>query len=179
MDMPELCLLNVISIPRDGTVQTDELTAWLTGTPLPEAGCASPAFTPANYALHDPIELPTRTGQPPTPVVEIDLVPGIAKADHPVDVQIGSYTSIAQGRIKVVNPQGHDVNITGGILAAMYDVQDGRASGPGTVKIGYEAAEIQRKMEIVSSTDDGRATSTAIVQINQTGAWAVNSWRLD
>ena len=67
--------------------------------------------------------------------------------------------------------------VIGIALTAMYDVQGGRASGPGTVRVGYEAAEIQRKMEIVSSTDDGRTTST--VQINQTGAWAVNSWRID
>ena len=112
-------------------------------------------------------------------MVEIDLVPGITKASAPVEVSIDSYVSIAQGRLKVVNPQAHDVDIVGGVLAAMYDVQDGRASGPGTVRVGYEAAEIQRKMEIVSSTDDGRTTSTAIVQINQTGAWAVNFWRID
>jgi hypothetical protein len=184
IDMPETCIdiLGVLSLgdPPNGTVEPDELIAWLKGPALTEADCASPAFANSAYAAHVAhAEPPTRDGQPPTPVVEIDLVPGIAKADNPVEVNIGSYMSIAQGRIKVDNPQGHDVNITGGIMAAMYDITDSRNTGPGTVKIGYEAAEIQRKMEIVSTTHDGRTTSTAIVQINQTGAWAVNSWRLD
>ena len=70
-------------------------------------------------------------------------------------------------------------------MAAMFDIQDGRtqhfgngAVVPGTVKIGYEAAAIQRKLEIVSTLAAGRESSTAIVQINQNGAYAINSWEV-
>ena len=177
--MPEACLANLIGIltPPNGSVEAAELVAWLRNQPLPNrASCASPTFTPANYPVHVAHPVPSRDGQPPTPVVEIDLDPTISKAAHPVEVTIPSYVSLAQGRIKVVNTQAHDVEIVGGVMAAMFDVVDARAAGPGTVKIGYEATAIQRKMQIVSTA--GGTTSTAVVQINQNGAWAVNSWRV-
>lgn len=179
IDMPQACLANLVGIltPPNGTVEANELVAWLRNQPIPNrASCASPAFSPANYPVHTAAVLPSRDGQPPTPVIEIDLEPGITRAANPVEVKIPSYVSMAQGRLKVVNTEGHDVNIVGGVLAAMFDVVDARAAGPGTVKIGYEATAIQRKMQIVSTA--GGTVSTAVVQINQNGAWAVNSWRV-
>lgn len=194
-------------VPRDNNVSAAELTAWLTNAPLPTATCASPAFSGAQAMLgllnanelidhdsnpatppvprHSAHVVPRRDGQPPTPVVDVELVDDTAGTMPPVKVSVPSYVSLAQGRIKVVNPEAHEVNIVGGVMAAMFDIQDGRvehfdngAVVPGTVKIGYEAAAIQRKLEIVSTISAGRESSTAIVQVNQNGAYAINSWEV-
>jgi hypothetical protein len=37
---------------------------------------------------------------------------------------------------------------------------------------------VQRKFRIVSTTDAGNETSTAVVQVNQNGAYAINSWEV-
>jgi hypothetical protein len=194
-------------VPGDTVVDPSELAAWLTDAPLPTAACATPAFTSAlvQPGVSDAAELwdhdgdgstapvprhtehvvPPRDGQPPTPIVEVDLYDDPSGAMPPVVVWIPSYVSLAQGRIKVVNPEAHDVDIVGGVMASMFDVQDGRVQFfgngtvvPGTVKIGYEAAAIQRKLEIVSTIPGGRETSRAIVQVNQNGAYAINSWEV-
>ncbi len=49
-----------------------------------------------------------------------------------------------------------------------------------TVPIGLVNPIIQRTFKIVSTTRPARprVTSTAIVQINQNGAYAVNSWEV-
>ena len=106
----------------------------------------------------------------PTPVVDVDL-PSTAA----VVVDISGYVSIPQGRMRVVNPNAHPVDITGGVIAAQYDVVDARDTGPDTVKIGFVSAVVQRKFRI-TSTLAGIATSVAIVQVNQNGAYAINSW---
>lgn len=203
-DMPEECLLLVPVVPPDGVITDAELSAWLTDTPLPTEECAL-LWAPAPYIdatelydhdgdagtpevpRHAAHVVPPRDGQPPIPVVEIRLDDSISPASAPVVVDIGSYVSLAQGRIKVVNRQGHDVSLTGGVMAAMFDVDDNRRFADpddptkvvaGSVPIGYLAAVIQNKIEIISTSSSGRVTSTAIVQINKNGAYAVNSWRV-
>ncbi len=68
------------------------------------------------------------------------------------------------------------MKVSGGVLAAQFDVADARAAGPQTVDIGFKETVVQRKFRIVSTTDAGHETSTAIVQVNQNGAYAINSW---
>lgn len=212
VDMPVQCDNPATSpaneyVVADNAVSNGELTAWLTSAPLPTASCASPTFSGAlalsgiraaaelwdhdgnattpTVPRHTDHVAPPRDGQPPIPVVDVALVDDPAGTMPAVTVSIPSYVSLAQGRIKVVNPEGLDVDIVGGVMAAMFDIQDGRTQYfgnglkvPATVKIGYEAAAIQRKLEIVSSTPEGREKSTAIVQINQNGAYAINSWEV-
>ena len=55
---------------------------------------------------------------------------------------------------------------------------DGPPAGPGTVDIGFLETVVQRKFRIVSTTDAGHETSTAVVQVNQNGAFAINSWEV-
>ena len=123
-------------------------------------------------ALGDPPEVPPTVSDPfaPTAVIDVDL-PSTAS----VFVDIPGYVSIPQGRIHIDNPNGHAVDITGGVLAAQFDVADGRDTGPSTVDVGFVAAVVQRKFRI-TSTMGGIATSVAIVQVNQNGAYAINSW---
>lgn len=109
----------------------------------------------------------------PTPVVELSLPETAA-----TNVRIPGYVAVPQGRFFVDNPNGHPVVVAGGVLAAQFDVTDARASGPNSVDIGFLETVVQRKFRIVSSTDAGRETSTAVVQVNQNGAYAINSWEV-
>ena len=67
--------------------------------------------------------------------------------------------------------------MTGGVLAAQFDITDSRASGLQTVPIGFVEAVVQRVFRI-ESRGSGRETSIAIVQVNQNGAYAVNAWEV-
>ena len=63
--------------------------------------------------------------------------------------------------------------------AAAFRVNDNRAvDGQLTVPIGLVNPVVQRTFRITSTTTSGSptVTSTAIVQINQNGAYAINSW---
>jgi hypothetical protein len=77
----------------------------------------------------------------------------------------------------VNNPSGLDVRMTGGVLAAQFDVTDARATGLQTVPIGFVEAVVQRVFRI-ESRSSGRESSIAIVQVNQNGAYAVNTWEV-
>ena len=69
--------------------------------------------------------------------------------------------------------------LTGGIVAAAFRVNDDRAvDGELTVPIGLVNPVVQRTFRITSTTSSGKpkVTSTAIVQINQNGAYTINSW---
>ena len=93
-------------------------------------------------------------------------------------MSIPGYVAIPQGRLLVNNPRGFDVTIAGGVLAGQFTVTDGRNTGPQTVDIGFLESVVQRKFRIVSTSSAGPETSTAVVQVNQNGAYAVNSWEV-
>lgn len=109
----------------------------------------------------------------PPALVDLDVAGAAA-----VTVDIPGYISVPQGRIHIDNPNSHDVEIIGGILAAQFDVTDGRAAGPQSVDVGFVPLVVQRKIRIVTTNNAGAETSTAIVQINQNGAYAINSWQV-
>jgi hypothetical protein len=108
----------------------------------------------------------------PAAVVEIDTT-----AATSVEVRIPGYVSAPQGTVRVVNPTGQPVEISGGLLTASLEVADAR---PAPVPIGLINAEVQRKFKIVTRTTSGTPSvvSTAIVQINKNGGWAINSWEV-
>ena len=138
---------------------------------------SQPSLTPVIPALSlsDPPAVPPPAVSPydPTTIIEFDL-PAAAAAT----VSIPGYVAIPQGRLLVNNPSGFDVTIAGGVLAAQFSVTDGRDSGPQTVDIGFLESVVQRKFKIVSSLTGGLAKSTAVVQVNQNGAYAINSWEV-
>ncbi len=63
------------------------------------------------------------------------------------------------------------------MLAASFDIADSR---PAPVPIGLENPIVQRTFRIVTETTSGspHMVSSAIVQVNQGGGWAINSWEV-
>lgn len=109
-----------------------------------------------------------------TPVVQID-----ASRNVDLTVDVPGYVSMPQGILDVQNPQGKTVRMAGGVLVASFQIVDGRAGNPArsqSVDIGFLDSVVQRTFRIVSTVDN--ITSTAVVQVNQNGAYAVNSWEV-
>ena len=117
--------------------------------------------------------------------------------DDKVNIDIPGLVAVPQGVVRLYNPNGigkfaapsavppmvadgNVVQVSGGIVAAAFRVRDGRAdSGDITVPIGLINPTVQRTYQIRTCTpscSSPRATSTAVVQVNQNGAYAVNSW---
>jgi len=109
-----------------------------------------------------------------TPVVQID-----ASRNVDLTVDVPGYVSMPQGILNVQNPLGKTVRMAGGVLVASFQIVDGRAGSPEraqSVDIGFLNSVVQRTFRIVSVVDN--VTSTAVVQVNQNGAYAVNSWEV-
>lgn len=139
---------------------------------LPTSAAVIPAV---GLGTPPPVTPPAGSVYVPKAVVDISLTNDTAST---TTVQIPGYVSVPQANFRVNNPFSRNVRIAGGVLAAQYDVLDGRGSGPGTVDIGFIETIVQRKFKIVSTTPNGREQSTAIVQVNQNGAYAVNTWEV-
>ena len=81
------------------------------------------------------------------------------------------------GRV-VVLPGGDaskmSVELDGGVLAAWVNLTPTR---PADFTLGLTNPMTQRVIRIVTDTTDGmKIRSDAVVQVNETGGWAVNSW---
>ena len=181
------CVLDVVANPRAPlTCDVQDLDAeYLPGyevTVVAEsAGGTSPASnrTSPIEATGDPLPAAEPdpaaviTGTPP--VVDVDLADGASAV-----VAIPGYVATPQGRFRVSNPNGHAVTIGGGILAAELDVVDARMT-TGTaesVNIGFINQELQRRYLLVSSISGEYEKSRAVVQVNENGSYAVNSWEV-
>ncbi len=142
------------------------------------ASAPSPGVVPL-LALGTPAPaVPTAPASPayvPTPVIDVDL-----STAAPVTVDIPGYISMPQGRFRVSNPNGLDVRMAGGVMAATYDINDSRSNGgqPRSVPIGFIEAVVLRKFRIESTSNAGPETSTAIVQVKEQGAYGINSWEV-
>jgi hypothetical protein len=109
-----------------------------------------------------------------TPIINVNLPNNLA-----ANVSIPGYVSVPMGVVKVTNPTGKTVKMAGGVFAAQYVIADSRAGTPPvaqSVDIGFLESIVQRTFRIVST--NGLTKSTAIVQVNQNGAYAVNSWEV-
>jgi len=106
----------------------------------------------------------------PPAIIDIDLTGSAAAV-----IDIPGYVSVPQGRVNLNNPAGLDVRIAGGLLASQLDIVDGR---PEPIPVGLENPVVQRKLRIVSRIAGKPEVSTAVVQINQNGAYAINSWEV-
>ena len=107
------------------------------------------------------------------PVVDVTLT-----GSSTTEIVVPGYVATPQGRVRIDNPRGEDVAISGGFLAARLDVTDSRTGGD--LQVGFVNAVVQRILKIVTTSTDGLGTNTAtaVVQVNEGGGWAVNSWEV-
>ncbi len=121
-----------------------------------------------------PPVVPPQPPYSPPPVVDIS-----SATANDVTVFVPGYISTPQGVVRVsVDPGGDagamSVALDGGVLAAWIDVSATRPSG---FSLGLANPSTQRVIRIVTDLSDGSGISSdAIVQVNETGGWAVNSW---
>jgi hypothetical protein len=123
------------------------------------------------------------TGPPPpvpptyfhTPDAIVDIT---TTTSNQVTVVIPGYISVPQGvvQVAVADPAASRVELAGGVLSAWSDVAGAR---PNDFTYGLDNPTTQRKIRIVTTLNNGSNTlSDAVVQVNETGGWAVNSWQV-
>jgi hypothetical protein len=133
----------------------------------------SPAVPFENQGYNPSSLVPTTAT--PTPVVSVDLTD-----NRPVQVMIPDYISVPQGTVSVSSTAAgvanKNIRIDGGVVAAQLQVSPTR---PASLTMGLINPVVQRVLQIVSvSAGSPGAVSTAIVQVNENGAYAVNSWEV-
>ncbi len=110
----------------------------------------------------------------PLPIVEVTL-----NSVASVRLEIPGYVAVPQGRVVVSTATtaaaNKNVSIGGGVLAAAIEVSPTR---PATFALGLVNPVVLSTFKIVSTTTSGTplVASTAIVQVKENGAYAVNSW---
>ncbi|MEY2582540.1 MAG: hypothetical protein QOE09_2389 [Ilumatobacteraceae bacterium] len=108
------------------------------------------------------------------PIVDVNLT-----TTMPVNLTIPGYVSVPQGAMSINTLAGMTTNkkisFGGGILTGTIAVS---AVKPATLQVGLLNSVVQKTFKIVSVTTNSspRVTATALVQVNQTGGFAVNSW---
>jgi hypothetical protein len=110
----------------------------------------------------------------PPPVVDITMT-----SNNPVTFIVPGYVSTPQGVVRVdlaggANAGNKQVRLDGGVLAAWMLLGDDNQ--PSVFAMGLENPTVQRVIRIETTVDGADITSTGIVQINESGGWAVNSW---
>jgi hypothetical protein len=110
----------------------------------------------------------------PSPIIDIDLTTAV-----PVTIDIPGYISVPQGRVRISTTAGMEAGKTlslgGGVLAATVELS---AARPATFAFGLVNPIVMHTLKIVSVTTTGTpvVSSTAIVQVKENGAYAVNGW---
>jgi hypothetical protein len=109
-----------------------------------------------------------------TPIIDINFTTTSTST-----LFIPGYVSVPQGRINITAATGagvgKSVDLVGGVLAATFSqtlVQ------PASLHLGMINRIVQKTFKLVGTTTAGRpsVTSVAIVQINDYGEFAINSW---
>jgi hypothetical protein len=94
------------------------------------------------------------------------------------DIQIQGYVVVPQGAVSIraaaATKTNKSVRFTAGATAAMFDLS---ADRPETFVLDIVNPVVQRTFKLVSTATGGTAvTSTAVVIVNQNGAYAIKSW---
>ncbi|MCB0999319.1 MAG: hypothetical protein KDB40_08490 [Acidimicrobiales bacterium] len=111
------------------------------------------------------------------PIIDIQLTNAST-----VTLKIPGYVSVPQGSVLVTGGTGSSANKTisfgGGILAAQMAV-DGEP--PAFLQLGLLNPVVQKTFKIVTETVSGSPSvrSIALVQVNESGGHAVNSWVIE
>ncbi len=109
-----------------------------------------------------------------TPIIDINLSSGFASS-----LFVPGYVAVPQGRINITvapaSGSGKSVQLVGGVLAAMFTQT---LDVPATNNLGMINRVVQQTFKLTAETTTGKPTviSVAIVQINDYGEFAVNSW---
>ena len=142
---------------------------------VPSSNVAGEPPSPATAQGYTPSTLVTDgLGSVPDAIVAVNLTTPAS-----VRLTIPGYVSVPQGRVLVATSPGATANkqisIGGGVLAATLEVSPDR---PSSFALGLVNPVVLQTLKIVSTTTTGtpRVTSTAIVQVKENGAYAINSW---
>lgn len=135
------------------------------------------AYTPSTVVPAPPGVLPVGTSLLTfRPVIDITISNNV-----PVTVSVPGYVAVPQGRINVSSSVASgsqaDILFEGGVLATSVTVSNPR---PRTLRFDIVLPVVQRMFKITTATTSGTPliTSTALIQVNQNGAFAVNSWAI-
>ena len=164
------CVISGLTPLTDYTFTVEAVNAVGTSVVSTQTVVKQPGLLP-------PPVIPPGDPLPPLASAHVPLIDFALTTATPVVVDVPGYVSIPQGRLRVSNPGGlHNISLKGGVLAASFDITDTRVPVP----IGLENPIVQRTFRIVSETTSGtpHMVSSAIVQVNQGGAWAINSWEV-
>ncbi len=148
---------------------------------------ASPPVEPLNQHFTAstlvPLTVPTSAfpcAPPPAapaagcPIIDINLT-----TTATVKVNIPGYIAVPQGGVSLNTASGMTANkkitLGGGVLTGTIGVS---ADRPDALQIGLLNSVVQKTFKIVSQTVSAqpRVTATALIQVNQTGGYAINSW---
>jgi hypothetical protein len=147
-----------------GTTPSDPWTqlyqaSTLVSTPAAPVPCTAPPAVPAASC----------------PIIDINLT-SAAK----VNVSIPGYIAVPQGSVSVTTSSAaaatnKTIAFSGGVLAAQMAVT---GTAPASLQIGLLNPVVQKTFKITTVTTTGSPTitGTALVQVNGTGGYAVNSW---
>jgi hypothetical protein len=148
--------------------------------PAPMQTGTTPAPAPASFFKPSTLVPPDMT-TPTTPVVQVNMT-----TPTPAYVSIPGYIAVPQGIINVSYAPtalpGKDVRLNGGVLAAQIwvsaDRPDADTDPLTNFVIGLENPTVQQTFKIETETIGAtpKVTGTAIVQVNQQGAFYVNSY---
>jgi hypothetical protein len=128
--------------------------------PTTSFGCAAPPATVAATC----------------PIVDINLT-----STKKVYVSIPGYVAVPQGGVSINTASAaaavdKKISFAGGILSGTVGISPDK---PAYLQFGLLNQVVQKTFKIVSQTSPGvnpRVTATALVQVNQTGGYAINSW---
>jgi hypothetical protein len=157
------------------------------GNTTSELNLSNQLHVPASLVSDTPPSDPYASGYLPSTVIPV-LPPGtqsnavvdisFTKA-FPSTVIIPGYLAVPQGRVNISATTGNgvkkDVELVGGVLAALFTQTPEQ---PATQQIGLVNPVVQKTFKLVAVTSSGTpmVNSVAVVQINDYGEYAVNSW---
>ena len=110
-----------------------------------------------------------------TPIIDVQIT-----GTGTTTLYIPGYVAVPQGRINLnvgaASAAGASLQLLGGVLAGKITVA---GATPATLQWGLVNRIVQKTFKLVATTTgsgDPKVTSTAIVQINDYGEYAINSW---
>lgn len=174
---PELeCVVDPLTdLPLQDVLLNDNVGYRFEVTATNRIGTSAPAVSATtdrslDGGTPDPAEpppAPVAATYVPDPIVDIDTSgPAVSV------VEFAGYVAVPQGRVDVERTSD-TVRLRGGVLAGSYGLADDVATQPKTF-VGFENTVLQRTVQLVTTASG--MTSTMTVQINESGAYAVNSW---